>query len=51
MMVIIVNEKQLIFDFCNWLTEQGCLYEVISYGTDDEIEKMIDNYLMNKKVL
>lgn len=48
MVVIVMSEKQLIFDFCDWLGGQGILYEVIYYGTDDELKKVIDKYLAEK---
>lgn len=44
-----MSEKQVIFDFCDWLGSQGCLYEVISYGDDDEIKGVIDKYLAEKE--
>lgn len=43
-----MSEKQLIFDFCDWLGSQGVLYEVIYYGTDDELKEVIDKYLAEK---
>ena len=44
-----MSEKQLIFDFCKWLGNQGCLYEVINYGDYDEIKQAIDKYLAEKE--
>ena len=44
-----MSEKQLIFDFCDWLGGQGLLYEVIYYGADDELKKVIDKYLAEKE--
>ena len=46
--VIEMSEKQLIFDFCKWLGNQGLLYEVIYYGDYDEIKGVIDKYLAEK---
>ena len=45
-----MSEKRLILGFCNWLSGQGLLYEVIYYGTDDELKKVIDKYLAEKGV-
>ena len=44
-----MNEKRLIFDFCNWLGSQGLLYEVIYYGDNDELKEVIDKYLAEKE--
>ena len=44
-----MSEKQLIFDFCKWLGNQGLLYEVIYYGDYDEIKEVIDKYLAEKE--
>ena len=44
-----MSEKQLIFDFCRWLGNQGGLYEVIYYGDYDEIKEVIDKYLAEKE--
>ena len=39
-----MSEKQLIFDFCDWLGCQGCAYEMIAYGDDDDLKQIIDKY-------
>ncbi len=44
-----MSEKQLIFDFCDWLGGQGLLYEVIYYGSGDAIKEAIDKYLAEKE--
>lgn len=45
-----MSEKQLIFDFCDWLGGQGLLYEVIYYGGGDAIKEVIDKYLAEKEL-
>ena len=39
---------KIIFDFCDWLREQGAESETINYGADADIAEMINEYLKEK---
>lgn len=42
------DEEEVITSFCLWLTEQGCAYETINNGTEDEIRGLVKSYIKEK---
>ena len=39
------EKHKLIRDFCDWLSGQGCAYEMLYYGTSKDVDKLIEDYL------
>ena len=39
------DKQKIIRDFCDWLSCQGCAYEMIYYGTSKDVDKLIEQYL------
>lgn len=45
-----MNDKyKIIWDFCDWLRNQGLAYEIIYYGTDEDLDELIKQYDKEKK--
>ena len=42
------SKFKIIFDFCDWLSEQGSAYETLYYGSEEDIVKLINMYLKEK---
>ena len=38
-----------IWDFCDWLRNQGLAYETLYYGGDKDIENLINKYLEDEE--
>lgn len=43
------EKYKVIWDFCDWLGYQGLAYEILYYGSDESINKLIKRYLEDEK--